>query len=408
MNYNDQFRSHQRLQVSVLNPTPVANYLPIQKMEARQLLQDLREHGGGSGSDVHLYFQRTIASMIHVLLYGFRVRDLHDPVLVKALHLNEEFSDFLKVGAHIVDTFPILNNLPEPLAPWKKKAEDHYQLKTSLRTGNFKRGLTSEAWTISKHLKRVVEKENMSMPPHELAFELGTMIDAALDGTTDTLIWFIVACVNEDRGFLDKARAELDSVIGRDRLPTFEDKLPYIGAITEELFRWRPVGPEGVPHLNNAEVTYEGYRIPKSSVIVPNVWSICREEAVFGPNPDSFEPDRWMENGELKELPVGLFGFGRRACPGRHFARNFIKMAIAQIIWSFEIGPGLDNAGQPIPVDAEACTDGLVMRAHPFKARFTSRGPWVDKIIGDEGDTWAMDHISMLNDIGSNMRVSSD
>lgn len=44
-----------------------------------------------------------------------------------------------------------------------------------------------------------------------------------------------------------KAQAELDAVVGRDRLPTFEDRknLPYIRAMVKEVLRWRPVGPLG-------------------------------------------------------------------------------------------------------------------------------------------------------------------
>jgi len=44
-----------------------------------------------------------------------------------------------------------------------------------------------------------------------------------------------------------RAQAEIDSVIGKDRLPTFEDRasLPYIDAIKQEVFRWAPVKPLG-------------------------------------------------------------------------------------------------------------------------------------------------------------------
>jgi len=44
-----------------------------------------------------------------------------------------------------------------------------------------------------------------------------------------------------------RAQAEIDSVIGRDRLPTFEDRasLPYIDAVVRETFRWQPVTPLG-------------------------------------------------------------------------------------------------------------------------------------------------------------------
>ena len=44
-----------------------------------------------------------------------------------------------------------------------------------------------------------------------------------------------------------KAQAQLDAVIGTDRLPEFEDKesLPYVEALMMEVFRWHPVAPLG-------------------------------------------------------------------------------------------------------------------------------------------------------------------
>jgi cytochrome P450 len=44
-----------------------------------------------------------------------------------------------------------------------------------------------------------------------------------------------------------RAQQELDSVLGRDRLPTFEDRprLPYIDAMCKEVLRWRMVIPLG-------------------------------------------------------------------------------------------------------------------------------------------------------------------
>jgi hypothetical protein len=44
-----------------------------------------------------------------------------------------------------------------------------------------------------------------------------------------------------------RAQAELDSVVSRDRMPTYDDKprLPYIEAISKELLRWQMVTPMG-------------------------------------------------------------------------------------------------------------------------------------------------------------------
>ena len=44
-----------------------------------------------------------------------------------------------------------------------------------------------------------------------------------------------------------RAQAQIDSVVSRDRLPTFEDRsrLPYIEAICKELLRWQILLPLG-------------------------------------------------------------------------------------------------------------------------------------------------------------------
>lgn len=44
-----------------------------------------------------------------------------------------------------------------------------------------------------------------------------------------------------------RAQAELDVVVGRDRLPTFDDRprLPYIEAFCKEVMRWLMVAPIG-------------------------------------------------------------------------------------------------------------------------------------------------------------------
>ena len=96
-----------------------------------------------------------------------------------------------------------------------------------------------------------------------------------------------------------KVRDEIDRVVGRDRLPAFEDKelLSYTRAAIIESQRWRPVSPIGVCHSSTevshsraADVfrgvladetsattqddTYEGMFIPKGTRIFPSLWSV--------------------------------------------------------------------------------------------------------------------------------------
>ena len=68
-----------------------------------------------------------------------------------------------------------------------------------------------------------------------------------------------------------KAQAELDKVVGPNRLPDFTDleSMPYIQAVMLETLRWMPLVPFGVPHATSAPDVYEGYHIPKGALIIP-------------------------------------------------------------------------------------------------------------------------------------------
>ena len=70
---------------------------------------------------------------------------------------------------------------------------------------------------------------------------------------------------------LSRAREEIDKVVGKDRLPTFEDRnaLLYIQAIFLECMRWRPIVPLGVPHRLIEDDYYNGYFIPAGTLVIP-------------------------------------------------------------------------------------------------------------------------------------------
>ena len=73
-----------------------------------------------------------------------------------------------------------------------------------------------------------------------------------------------------------KAQAELEKVVGSQRLPDFADRdaLPYVNVILKELARWHVVAPTGVPHAATQDDVYNGYLIPKGSLVVPNPWCV--------------------------------------------------------------------------------------------------------------------------------------
>ncbi len=70
-----------------------------------------------------------------------------------------------------------------------------------------------------------------------------------------------------------KAQAEIDRVIGSNRLPSLADRenLPYVDATVKEVLRWHPVAPMGLPHTSTEDDVIDGYYIPKDAMLFANV-----------------------------------------------------------------------------------------------------------------------------------------
>lgn len=60
------------------------------------------------------------------------------------------------------------------------------------------------------------------------------------------MTWFMLAMVLYPEA-QQKAQDEIDAIVGRGRLPSFEDfeSLVYVRALFKETLRWHPVGPLG-------------------------------------------------------------------------------------------------------------------------------------------------------------------
>jgi cytochrome P450 len=83
-----------------------------------------------------------------------------------------------------------------------------------------------------------------------------------------------VLCMLLNTSIQQRAQAEIDAVVGHDRLPTLADRsrLPYLDACLKESARWAPVSTEGMAHLSRADDEYNGYFIPGGSIIIPSMW----------------------------------------------------------------------------------------------------------------------------------------
>jgi len=189
-----------------------------------------------------------------------------------------------------------------------------------------------------------------------------------------------------------RAQKELDTVIGPPdspsfRLPTFEDRpqLPYIEALLKESLRWHPSVPSGVPHTSMEEDEYRGWRIPKGSIVFPNAWGMLRDEEIYS-DPHIFKPERFLETEKKPAEPdpsiSGVFGFGRRGCPGRLLAETSIWLQIANLLAAFSFAPAKDSKGNVIDLTyALKAVPGFVLDTPNFPCSVTPRSRHVEEVI---------------------------
>jgi cytochrome P450 len=186
---------------------------------------------------------------------------------------------------------------------------------------------------------------------------------------------------------LKKLQAELDSVVGRERQPDFDDRddLPYVQAVVRENWRWRAAAPGGLPHRLEEDEILEGYFLPKGSTIVTLIHEMHMDPSIF-PEPDKFKPERWLRadgSVDVETTPIQTFGFGKRVCPGVHLAEASLFLTISNLAWAFNITPYTNELGDPIMPDLDPSNWLASAASAPphFLARFTPRFPEVVDIM---------------------------
>lgn len=84
------------------------------------------------------------------------------------------------------------------------------------------------------------------------------------------------------------------------------------------------------------------------------------------PDPMEFKPERFNGlDSEMKQVTDLAFGFGRRICPGMHFAEGTLFAIIATTLATCDILPGLDEHGKEV-LPKYAYTPGTITYVHFF------------------------------------------
>ncbi|KAF8626110.1 hypothetical protein AX17_006606 [Amanita inopinata Kibby_2008] len=392
-----RFKKYRKLLQTSMNPRAVKKYRSLMEHERQILLKGLSQ----SPEDFFHHVRRNAGAIILNVAYGWQVTSNGDyfvRLMEEAFFIHNSMN---KPSGWLVEFFPILRFLPSwfPGNNFKRKAAlfkgrmwaidnvPHRWAKDRIESGNYIESFTSQH--LQPEDRHAVDEEEEDV----IKWAAGALYFGGADTTVASVLSFILLMTLYPE-VQKQAQDEIDRVVGRDRLPTIEDQedLVYVGALIKEVLRFVPVAPLGLPHRAIEEDTYLGYRIPRGATVIANIWAVVHDEDVYE-NPYSFDPSRFLPSNT--ESPTRhhandqhtpshnlsrpqmdprkvVFGYGRRVCPGAHFAELSVYLSITGILSQFNMSKKLDENGEEIVPPFEFTT-GITSHPKRFPCCITPR-----------------------------------
>jgi sterol 22-desaturase len=180
----------------------------------------------------------------------------------------------------------------------------------------------------------------------EISMTLLTFLFASQDATSSACTWLYQILADQPH-HLDKVREENLRLRDGDANKPFTlemlESMTYTRAIVKETLRYRPPVIM-VPYIaKKAFPITDTYTAPKGSMVIPTTYPALHDPEAY-PNPDAFDPDRWITGDAEKQTKNWLvFGTGPHVCLGQNYAQlNLIAMigkASMLLNWDHQITP---------------------------------------------------------------------
>ncbi|KAK4393453.1 cytochrome [Sesamum angolense] len=317
--YGDHWRNLRRLTtLEVFATTRLNMFQSIRHDEVRLMLKRLYRNSYQDFARVELRsrFMELTFNNIMRMVDGKRYfgEDVENEEAKLFRHLIEEVVKLIG-ASNPVDFFPVYRWID-----YKKYEKNWAGLST--RMDSFMQGLIDEHRrnkgrnTMIDHLISLQESEPEYYTDHIIKGIIIVMLIAGTNTSVSTVEWAMAVLLNHPQK-LDKARAEIDNLVGDDRLVNELDlsNLPYLHNIIMETFRLFPASPLLVPHEASVNCKLGGYDIPKGTIVQVNAWAIHRDPTVWDDsisfNPSVLKKQKMLDHRSC--YPLGWEGGLARA-----------------------------------------------------------------------------------------------
>ncbi|XP_038075544.1 cytochrome P450 2J6-like [Patiria miniata] len=309
--------------------------------EAGHLVSEMKGLQGQAFNPVHL-FGNAVSNVISSVVLGRRY-DYDDPAFQRVLASMDRSMELIGAGAAMqllpfVNRLGFLPNIKEMTATMKFVMDFVMDIVKKHQSDCYSEEPRD---LMDVYLREMRSKEERNIPTHlsvmNLVLVVSDLFVAGTETTANTLRWGLLFMMLHPE-IQSRVQQELDTVVGRERLPQLADRrnLPYTEAVILELERRGNVVPLGLPHKAAADTTLAGYTVPKGSLVVANHWALNIDSEVF-PDPLVFNPERFLnDDGEVtKPEELIPFSTGRRICLGEQLAKMELFIFFTYLLHQF-------------------------------------------------------------------------
>ncbi|KAJ7167123.1 cytochrome P450 [Mycena filopes] len=357
--YGKNLARHRQMHQSYLSRQKCVDYMPMQAQEARTLARNLIASPMGKYESC---LSRFATGIITQIVAGHKITGSDDPYLRISGMVLESLS-----LRHFPRWFP--GTYYAAVADeWRPTVRELYDFPLQDVKAERDAGLAKPSFILGQLEDMEASGTLTAREEEELKGSAASMFSAGESTTWSALSVFLLAMVLHPECQV-KAQEELRAVVGTDRLPDFSDRadLPYVECVFQEIFRWSPGVPLGIPHRCMEDNIYRGMLIPAGSTVFANIKGMTLDEQIYA-NPTPFCPERYLPPpaGSGEPFFPAKFGFGRRICTGQYLADNSVWIAVVTILATCTISNASDEAGNAI-VPEGTVSYGLMSHPDEFK-----------------------------------------
>ncbi|KAJ0174626.1 hypothetical protein K1T71_009734 [Dendrolimus kikuchii] len=179
-------------------------------------------------------------------------------------------------------------------------------------------------------------------------------ITIAGNDTTALVIAYTLVLLGEHQDAQQKVLEEQRAIFGESKSGATKEELlqmHYLERVIKESMRLYTVVP--IIARNIDKDTYLprcGVTLPAGCGAVVGAFAIHRSKAVWGPNAENFDPDRFLPERSINRHPAAFlpFSYGARNCIGRNFGMLIMKSILSSVLRSYKIEA--DNIG-PLKIE---------------------------------------------------------